>query len=197
MILAQNCPLHFSVDRWIICIGGFTQKLGEQTGTHRLWLRLRMMFGEPATQIEFCQWNSDWKDIANLVLNSRGNCRPRVDIIAYSWGAGWGFTQLATLLARRGISVQTAVLCDPVYRSPWLSFRWRSIFMTPAVDVPANVGKVWVVYQDQDFPIRGCELRTDPNGTAIMARRRLVGIDHESMDETDEFYAMAQEALKT
>jgi len=176
---------------WIICISGFTQHVGEPTGIHKLWLKLRHNFTNATTQTELWTWNSRWWELAEAIKISRDGVPPRVLICAYSWGAGWGFVRLARELRKRGIVVLGAVLADPVYRSRWLSFAWRSLIGSPVVSIPDNVRTVRWLRQRNNYP-RGHDLvAQNERLTRIEAAVELVGVTHENIDDSDEFHSLA------
>lgn len=187
------------ITTWHVCISGYTQSEAEMTGLMRIALELGARHRGPATAVELHRWNDDWKALAEFIWLARPNGDsegPVVNIYAYSWGAGWGFTQLAKALKARGIAVRCAVLADPVYRSRWWSMLWRSLspFAKPRIEVPANVRKVWWFYQ-HSLPWyclaepRGHRLTAEePSATVIHEGVKVSGVIHHYMDDLRAFF---------
>jgi len=106
----------------IIVISGFTEKDHEQTGSFKLWDKLRYRYAGEDCVVLLKEWNEDWKSFASQ-LKYMGVTRVQVN--AYSWGAGYGLKELAKY-HRFPIF---AVLCDPVYYSKWITGRWRALLV--------------------------------------------------------------------
>src|SRR6185437_8047403 len=122
-----------------------------------------------ACRVELREWDADWQRVAEHVLLCAiaGDVRPQIKIYAFSWGAGWGFLQLARRLRERGLEVDAAVLSDPVYRSPLLIDRWRSLVGRPKIVVPDNVHQVDWFYQRTNTPHGGRVVALDPKRTDV------------------------------
>lgn len=146
----------------IIPIMGFTQTIGRNVGMIKLWRQLRDMTSEDRFIERPQRWCSNWADTADFIhgISQNGEKKPTICVAAYSWGAGWGFIRLAKELKKRGLRIDKAVLCDPVYRSPLLPFGWltriRSLInsgpLAPRIVIPSNVENVWYFYQRQNKP---------------------------------------------
>ena len=124
-----------------IIISGFTQTLRAETGSERLWLQLRK-HSTPGRMVIMREWRADWRGVAEH-LSRVCTSTPVIRVYAYSWGGGWGFIRLSRELEKRGLVVASAVLCDPVYRSPWLP-EWLpvnplSMMRFPKIRVPGNL----------------------------------------------------------
>lgn len=180
-----------------ICISGFTQGPGQGHGVFRLSEELmKKGHNESARRrVWYLRWREDWRAWAAHIelIAALHNEDVLVAVYAYSWGAGWGAMHLARYLRRRGIAVRYMVLSDPVYRSRWVSFRWRSLLprwltAAPMIRVPANVGEVWSFHQTMATP-SGHRLVAE-NGTIIHPSVRLM-YDHGSIDQAKEFYEQA------
>lgn len=185
-----------TVHAWHLCISGFTQTEGQLTGLMRLCLELGIRHNGPRTRVELRKWNDDWSDVAEFIWLTRPNGAsggPRVNVYAYSWGAGWGFTQLAQQLRQRQIEVSSAVLCDPVYRSRWLSMQWRSLWGHPVIRVPDNVHTVWSCYQTTNKPAGHPLVADDPSRTRILPAVHVPGVTHQYMDDTRMFFERSLE----
>jgi pimeloyl-ACP methyl ester carboxylesterase len=157
-------PIH----TWRVVIGGFLQDQGRPTGMVRLWQTLDAQLSRPGVRVELRNWNDNWRQIAELiwrVLPADGSVR--VGIYAYSWGAGWGAMQLARRLSQRGVSVAHMVLSDPVYRSPWLPFRWLAFCPWRPIVVPRNVRKVIWYRQRRNRPAGHRLIAEDAGRTSI------------------------------
>ncbi len=179
-----------------VCISGYTQTQGRGHGVFRL--------SEAMTEagyncgvdrrVWYLKWNEDWRRWAQHVelIGLLHNEEVLVAIHAYSWGGGWGAVELAKELRRLGIGVRRMVLCDPVYRSRWLSCRWRSLLRrdvpvlgAPTIRIPSNVGVVHCFHQTMNRP-QAHRLLPD-NGTTIHPSVRLFRT-HEAMDDAPEFH---------
>jgi hypothetical protein len=119
-----------------------------------------------------------------------------IGVYAYSWGAGYGATKFAKELRRLGMQIQTMVLCDPVYRSPLVGFRWRSLLsrgsvFAPTVYIPENVGEVFSFHQTYDRP-QGHNIVAKSNRTQLHQPQELIRA-HTTMDDAQEFHAKAFE----
>lgn len=190
-IATVGCAGYQPIDCWHFVIGGFRQHAGLPSGIQALWSKLRRAHGNGRVAVELREWSTDWDAVAELVWNFRRPPElPAVYVYAYSWGAGWGFTRLAHALERRGIQIEDAVLCDPVYRSPLRSLAWLSILPGRTVKVPANVARVHWFYQRQSFPSGHQPVAADPTKTRV-GEPTLLNLDHVYMDDADEFHSLA------
>lgn len=183
------------------CISGFTQHNGRANGLLDLAEKL-IASGHNAharTRVYYRAWRGNWTHEAeHAALLAKHYEEPvRVNIYAYSWGAGWGAMQLARALLARGIFVQTMVLSDPVFRHPLPWRRWLTLFRrdsrfgllpAPVIRVPRNVGEVYSFHQLVDWP-QGHRLLPD-NGATMHPPRRLHR-GHAAMDEAPEFHKCA------
>jgi hypothetical protein len=203
----RQCDCTYADDRvakWHLVISGFTQHRGDPTGSQRLWMELRAAVGrEPNTAVEFFCWNADWNAVAEWIWRCGPAGEPPVVFVyAYSWGAGWGFVQLARELRKRGIDVRWAVLCDPVYRHPllpWLFF-WLSIsrLFRPRIVAPPNVDHVWYCVQRLDrWPQpRGHQvIAAVPRATYVLGPL-LLERTHHYMDDAPEWHERALETAR-
>lgn len=149
---------HKPIKRWIIVISGFTERLGDSTGTRKLWRTLRRCHVDEQTAVLVFTWRDDWEQIAEFIFQeSQNGNRPQIVVAAYSWGAGHGFIELAYELGRRGLIVDRAVLCDPVYYSwlpLWLARFVKAISPRSQITVPRNVEHV-VWFRQSGSRLRG------------------------------------------
>jgi hypothetical protein len=183
----------YSIDAFHVCISGFTQRVDRPTGLHDLWLRLGGLYRSPQTVVELRAWNSNFAELAESIKIARGDCSPLIVVYAYSWGAGWGFVQLAKELRHRGLRIASAVLCDPVYRSRWINGRWRSLwpFGEQTILIPDNVGMVRWLYQRENLPHGHRPVAIDQERTTIARGLLIEGVEHSSMDDCDQFRELA------
>ena len=173
---------------WLICISGFTEQLGEHTGTIRLWDRLLPLQSRD-NRVEIRLWDEDWKQYAALIANSSSE-ETRILVCAYSWGAGYGFRQLAKHLQSHGKTIETAVLCDPIFRSRTLLGRWLALVPGLRVKVPRNVGDVYWLYQRNDYLQGHAPIKAPEAGTYIHPGIE-VDASHGSIDESPEYQDLA------
>ncbi len=175
------------VNRWEIVIGGYRQHEGDPTGPLLLWSEL-LSLCSPTTQVVFREWNAPWDRLAD-VIHRTSVSHPTIRIYAYSWGCGYGFLRLAKELKRRGLKVDVAVLCDPVYHSHLLLFRWLAFIPGMTLWVPSNVHEVRGVAQSQSC-LRGHRVKAvDPKATRVHQFVRLHR-DHTWMDDSPLFHSM-------
>ena len=167
-------------NRWIYVIPGFTQTRGTRTRLIDLWARLHSTKSNHTTTVQLQPWKSDWKSEAEFISRLSVE-RPRIFIVAYSWGAGYGFIQLARQLAKRGIEIARAWLLDPVYRHPYWLGQWRAFVPGIPIVIPENVRRVTWWRQEQSWP-RGHELRAISPKTRI-DEPHYVRVDHVHMDD--------------
>lgn len=192
---------------WHICISGYRQHEGQFTGLHCAWLALRNL-STPKCCVELRKWDSDWRGLAELIWLTRPDSdptrpsatvpgwhgrreQPRVNIYAYSWGVGYGFVRLAKALGRRGITVDNAVLCDPVYRSRLVSARWLAFTGWPSITIPPNVLNVYGTYQRVDSPC-GHPLKITPGSQTVIRANEQIECGHRWSDESPVFHAQVK-----
>lgn len=175
---------------WHIIISGFTQHEAKISGMTKLWLELGK-FRSPETTIALREWNACWESVAEAIWwSSLTPEELNVNIYAYSWGAGWGFVNLARHLRNRGININTAVLSDPVYRHKYWAGQWRALVPWSTVTVPANVKEVHWFRQHQNLPAGHNLVAADSNLTKINLPVVLT-VTHPYMDDSYSFHSRA------
>jgi hypothetical protein len=119
--------------------------------------------------------------------------------IGYSWGAGHGVMQLGRALGELGLTIDHAVLADPIYRHPWLPswLQVRSLLnwvWAPTITVPAAIRQVRWCRQIQSKPMahnlkRVYQRHAPPadRGVGIEPPALADGHDHLSIDESAVF----------
>jgi hypothetical protein len=182
---------------WHVVIQGYRQRSGEPNGMFRLWEKLNGIAG-PECRVELMAWNDHWDELAETIRRcTERNGRPDVYVYAFSWGAGWGAMELARELQGRGLVVKTMVLCDPIYRSRWLVFRWLAYLggqrSGPKIRVPANVLEVRGTYQQNDR-LRGHRVVATGKRTRVRQFLRTAGVKHAHMEDHPVFQSMCLEA---
>lgn len=178
-------------EAWI-CITGFRQSPLQLTGVELLHRQLRKHATAERTVPWPFEWDADWSAVAEF-LRRNSVAHPIVKVFAYSWGAGWGFVHLAAALDRYNIRIAHAVLCDPVYRSPWLPasipLNPLSLMSWPTIRVPANVDHVTWFYQRRRKPCGHRPISDRPG--VVSDGVQISGVDHCSIDESPEFLSAA------
>lgn len=169
-------------------IGGYNQSEGADTGMHKLWRCLGRL-RSPDTVVSFREWNSPWDKVANNIVICTGTKPQKIVVIAYSWGAGYGFIKFAKELALRGAKIKAAILCDPIYRGG--NFLLWGLAYVPRVPItiPWNVENVYGLRQKMTKLSGHSIIAEDDNLTKIhpfIERRR----GHTYMDEDPEFHKM-------
>ena len=178
----------------VIPISGFTQSIGKPTGFDCLWEDLRPIVNPETTLFQPVRWCDNMKHIAQFLARHLDQQDHTILVAAYSWGGGWGFTQLAKEFNKCGLKIKAAILCDPVYRSPHLTMRWRSLFnkipiLTPKIKIPASVHEVFWYYQTQSKPQAHKLVKANKKqATVIHHGQHLTGLDHMYMDDSKVFH---------
>ncbi len=184
------------IARWIIPISGFTQGRSAKNGITHLWQKIRRYDGGSTVVLPPQEWNRRWKETARWIwdMSPDGVC-PEVYVFAYSWGCGWGFTELARYLESYSCDITAAVLSDPVYRSRWKP--WRSLLphkYCPSIKIPGNVREVYWLRQEKNIP-QGASLKAaDPERTKIH-EPRIAHYPHQAMDDIKYFHDRCEEVL--
>lgn len=181
--------------KWIVPIMGFRERTRSETGLERIWKGLRPLASSSTVLVTPYEWNEDLGGLVNFILRNSQGGPVEVMVIAYSWGCGVGFLQLARGAARVGLPITVAVLCDPVYRSPifpaWFPFNPLSVsrVFRPAIKVPASVERVEWVRQNLDIPQGHNLVAEDPDRTKI-GLGRYVRSGHTRIDDSPEFRSL-------
>ena len=175
----------------IICITGFREGPADATGLGRIWLGARK-HSSPETWVTKFRWNADWKAEARDIARNLAE-DAKVVVCAYSWGAGFGFIQLAKHLRNEGVKVTAACLCDPVYRSRWLVFRWLALVRLPRIKLPFGVGLVRWVRQRVNRPA-GHDL-VAREGTVLETAQEL-NLGHGESDESRALREMCERTMQ-
>lgn len=185
-----------SFSRWIIPIMGFRESVKAKTGIEKLWPDLRNLVSPDLCIVTPRNWDDDLEAFAYFV-DRASNLPARVMIIAYSWGCGVGFLEFARTAWQLGISIDCAVLCDPVYRSrllpKWIPFNPLSVspILRPVIKIPASVQHVAWVRQNQDLPAGHDLVAEDPMVTRIEPAH-WVQAGHTHIDDSAEFQALVR-----
>jgi hypothetical protein len=204
------------IQNWLFTISGYMQDRGQALqGITGLYHDLYQDLHDNVNLVP-CEWNSDWNTMAEwcfrLSMNGPG-AKPRVGIVAYSWGGGYGFLNLAAGLAERGVDVEFAVLSDAVYHwgprwthtrfiVPWLVgpaqaaaywpwLGWPEWFR-PKIRVPANVKSIhW--FTQHNSMLRGHDLVWKNDGMPCPNHTVVDGdVTHSYMDENPLFRETAK-----
>lgn len=173
----------------ILHIMGFTQTLNRYSGIHAAWAKTRKMVKpSPDTMVMTpLQWKANWDHYAEFIRWS-SHSRTRIYVMAYSWGAGWGFMNLAKklndgLMTRR---ITYAMLIDPVFRSPllpsWLPINPLSMTSFFNIDIERNVDEVKYYLQRQNRP-QGRILRGSP--ATEIHNPTYLELNHEDMEDAE------------
>ncbi len=171
--------------RWTIVIGGYGQRKDRDHGSARVYRKV-CRSENPNHEVLLCEWHENFGKLAERIADGAVD---RVDIFAYSWGAGRGFLKLAKALAKAEVKVDHAVLSDPVYHS-WLPpFRWLALMhwlWRPKIVIPENVRVVDVFFQERDRPRAAPVVRG--NGSIWPIYRHKLYAAHVQMDDEQAFH---------
>lgn len=196
------------IKNWIVTIPGFLQTRGSaKQGVPLIYHRLYDRFAGPVN-LQLETWNSDFTGLAEQIfrLAENGGTQPKIMVVAYSWGGGYGCMALAKELYARGLTIDVAVLSDAVFHFgtrvwhnlgvaqavaywPWLD-SW-SRFKRPAITVSPAIREVhW--WLQKNSRLRGHELVRKIGKEVIPAENRheiTLGTTHTNMDDNPEFRA--------
>lgn len=177
-------------DTFLVLVSGFTQNDGKPTGMLNLFQRLTE-FRSPTTSVELLPWYADFNQKAeNILLCASTETRPKIMTVGYSYGGGWGLTQLHKQLKKRGLVVGHAIYCDAVYRSGnWLT-AWRSLVPYPFVRVADNVRHVSWLRQKQGKPM-GHDLYAESPQKTYIEKPICLNCEHVYMDDAQTFHNLA------
>lgn len=196
--------MHLS--RIIVFISGFTQSAEVFNGVLHRFLEamdVRREMEADGARIEYRAWDTDWPAFAEYCRGLVGY-GGTVSIVGYSWGGGWGAKRLSEQLQDRGLYIPRMLLCDPVYRSPflpaWLPLNPLSLIaigkLRPAIRLPSNIRRVEWLRQGVSYP-RGHDLvAINSQATRIKAPVE-IQLVHSEMDESYEFAEMSRELVRS
>lgn len=177
--------------KWIVPISGFTQSIKSGTGFDRLWKKLRTLSGPDIVVVTPQRWCAKFDHLAEFIFRHSQPDPPTVIVAAYSWGCGYGALALFKELRKRGIKVDHAVLCDPVYHS-WTR-PWRALIFSEGIVIPSNVREVTWFRQYQDRP-RGTNLIPYDEDATLIHEPTVLSRGHVYMDDAEPFHRAVLEA---
>lgn len=185
--------------RVVIVVSGFRQHVGAANGSIELWAKLRGEHHNGVVLVDLRDWRERWDRYAEFLWRQRpkDGALPSIVICAYSWGAGYGFLKLAGELGKRGLSIDRAVLCDPVYRHGYWLGQWRALLPNQRIVVPANVRRVDWCYQRRSLPAGHAVVAADPRLTEVTDGIPLPWVTHSYADESPVYHALALEAAES
>lgn len=157
--------------KWIVPLMGFRESASHRTGMERLWADLRRFASPTCTVLAPWEWRDNMRSLAAFISRNSPGAVPRLFVCAYSWGAGYAFPRLARECERIGVTIETACLCDPVYRSgllpTWLPCNPLSLTGVPLIAIPGSVQCVWWVRQNHTLPSGHEIYPEDPEATDV------------------------------
>lgn len=190
----------------VVFISGFTQTTKRVNGVSERFkwaLRARRAAGANEYRVEMYTWRANWEAVAQYCRSSLGV--EKVYIAAYSWGVGWGATQLAKHLQNLGIEIGWLLSCDGVYRFGLTNavaranpLNFRTMFhkgpLAPKIKIPSNVGEVYPLRQ-RGGRLRGHDFeRVNPERTVVFPTQ-WVKLPHSEMDDSTEFEELVKRKL--
>ncbi|MFP4145307.1 MAG: hypothetical protein ACLFV3_09200 [Phycisphaeraceae bacterium] len=173
MSATQPEPIHLpapepiAVDLAIVVLPGFQQWAGPGTGCWKLYNRLCRTYRDRTRSLVLLRaWDSDPKLTAALIDERHA---ATTIAIGYSYGAGWGVTQLADELDQLQRRIDVAFLIDPVPRYRFLPAKLLSLTRQGTYEVPANVTQAYswrqVNKRSWDDPVGRPIRAADPSQT--------------------------------
>src|SRR6056297_1194435 len=171
--------------RVILVIGGFTEKINEDTGSRQLWEKTlpfsKMEGHDTMVFVLHKKWNHDWKKLAKWLESINvSDCF----VCAYSWGAGYGLANFSKAFS----GPISCALCDPVYYSRLWSTKWLAAFkwLRPSIKLPRNVTIVKHFKQTLNEPGNDRVKSPNPQPKAIDLQYL-----HTEIDNSDEYHEAA------
>lgn len=189
------------LSNWIVLSSGFTERLGDSSGTRTLWRGLRKAYIDERTEVRLQTWRDDWQQLAELIFTESkdaANGPPRIVFCGYSWGAGYAFVEFANALRVRGLDIGHAVLCDPIYYSrlpSWLAKAYFALCKREAIIVPPNVNRITWFRQTTDPWLRGHDVIPRSPDTFVEFGG-LLNSDHSHADDQHQYHKAAWAACK-
>ncbi len=179
--------------RVLVTISGFLQRQRELNGLEKLWAKLHEQASsqEPAHVPYPLRWNHDWAGFAEFLWRLRNREQRQLDVrvFCYSWGVGNGLVSLGEQMHKRGMRINAAVCCDPVYYSWWRL--WRALIGSPAVELPPNVGSAFWLYQTQNRPNGSRGLVAAEGADTRIAEGQEIDATHQYADDHGAFHNLA------
>jgi hypothetical protein len=206
------------IRNWIQFIPGYMQTQGQiDQGIPGMWHQFFQTFRRRAC-VQIHPWHTNWPDVAEQIFRASQNGElPRIMLVAYSWGVGYGAVRFLRELRDRGLHVEAGVFSDGVYHlgGPWchrfgcsqvaayvnrLSSRWP-FYVRPKVRMPDNLSEThWFVQASSNFQLgdrktwlRGHRLVWEHNGQELPGKVEVKGVRHSFMDEQPQFRERAME----
>lgn len=175
---------------YIVGIGGLTQGYGTRHGMIKLDMKLQKL-RSPLVSVEYYPWYAPFPDIAErIAMETEEWENVRIVAFCFSYGGGWGFLQLARELGKRDLNIETAVLCDAVYRSRWFIGKWLAFVDWPMIRVPDNVCRVIPFVQRMSRP-RGHRIVAINEKTTTIEEPIILHASHVNCDDNRHFHAVA------
>lgn len=188
---------------------GFTQTNDRHNGCLELFLEMRK-FSSPEVNVDIREWNADWDARAGMIFlmseeARRNNLPIRIHYYGYSWGCGNGYVKFAKALKKRGLKINHAVLCDPVYRSGfipswfpnWLQLAPLSMTSFMGLKIPyKSTNRVDWFYQRQNRPM-GVEPRVCGDDPVVVECMGELQADHQHMDDQKAWQHHALQTIRT
>lgn len=158
----------------IVFINGFRQGAGPGEGLWRLYRRAcERWFDRRDSLVLYRTFDSNHEETAALINDSGAEY---VALCGYSYGAGWGCTQLAAALADHRHLIDDLFLIDPVPRYTFLPAKVKSLTRGGHYRVPANVERVHAwrqVHKRGPFDPVGHPVELATTATRVMTDRIL------------------------
>ena len=176
---------------YIFVVSGFTQKRYAKHGSGCIQIFEDLLkYNSPDTEVQLLEWNEDPEGWARHVAARTKGPDDKILVCAYSYGGGWWFRLFAEKLKHIGIKVNTAVLCDPVYRRPWYSrwLQWRAVtkWWPQELEYPDNIKRIVHFVQYQNEPGGDVLIM---HGPVDYVGPNILELPHVKMDNAPQFRA--------
>ena len=188
-----------------LVISGFRQDRRRLAGCDRVVAMLDA-FRQPGVRVDYRTWNADWQAEANFIARHAPEAThaapPRVCLYAYSWGLGWGASQLAWRLHELKIPVFGLIGCDGVYRHNYPLGNWRAFVPWSTIRLPGTVQRCVAFHQQNSWPAgHAIVIGNQPIKRRLVERVTLNGgknffserATHVNIDESRQWIAACQD----
>lgn len=185
------------ITKFAVVISGYTQDELQDTGSRRLYRKLREEFRGSNVEVFLVAWNHDMRKLAGWINYLRDGAKATVVVACYSWGCGHGFLKLAKQLLKRGIKIAKAVCCDGVFHPAWYA-PWRYFFVAwrrdhVKIKLPLSVLSVEWATQENEWPY-GHEIVADHFD--VPDAKPMLSEVHQSMDSTVWYHLTTRDACR-
>lgn len=179
---------------YIVVQGGLTQGIDHWSGSLNLWMKL-LPLRSPVVSVEFFKWDSRFSDLAERIFLETGGRNVRIVTLSFSYGGGWALPYFANECREREMRIETAVMCDAVWRSKWAIGKWMAFVDWPIIRIPDSVDRVIPFIQRISRP-RGHRIVAMDSSVTTIDEPMILGMNHVHADDSWKYHEKAIEVAK-